>query len=349
METDLKFACLVTIGCFAGPRISEILSLTSGCIIGPEPSADGTLEIYWLQGTIFKNGPGIGGSSHRWVAGARIAGSNDLVPLVEAVTILERLKAAVPSAKTSTLFFGTNNGETLTTNTVSMVMNLSLQRLMKGTPVPDWHFTTLQFRKTFSRFVAHRNRHGISLVAQQLGHTYLATAMGYAGTDSDLNILLQNDIAAETAREILEVASTNVITGGKGDEIRKPLQTFRGLFASDQKFIEIVSKAVANEHLKVFPSEWGICFYHQRASNCGGGISAPNYAIRNPSVCCSCKNLVITEAHRPYHEWRIKEYSRTLETYPNAPVVLSDEWKRKRDDSQKHLDQLTHLKLHPDT
>jgi len=349
LETDLKFSCLVTIGCFAGPRISEILSLASGCIIGPERSADGTIEIYWLQGNIFKNAPGIERSNHKWVAGARITGTNDPVPVVEAVKILERLKEAIPSAKTTTLFFGRVSRETLTTDAVSNIMKLSLSRLLKGTPMREWSFSTHQFRKTFSRFVAQRHRHGFNLVAQQLGHTHIATAMGYAGTDSDLNILLRDEIAAETAREIFEVASTNIMTGGKGDAIRRPLQNFRGLFASETEFIELVSKAVANEHLKVFPSEWGICFYHQRDSKCGGGISTPNHAIRNPAVCGSCKNLVITEIHRPYHEWRVKEFSRVIETHPNAPVILSDEWKLKRDESQKHLDQLNHLKAHPDT
>lgn len=75
----LRTACYIVIDQFCGARDSEMMSLEEGCTV-PGRSRDGSMDILWLHGTIYKTGM----RPHKW-----------LVPPVvqEAVQVLTRLTA----------------------------------------------------------------------------------------------------------------------------------------------------------------------------------------------------------------------------------------------------------------
>lgn len=73
----LRIACLIVIAMFSGMRESELTSLADGCI-DHQPSRDGSCEVTWLRGTIYK----MGMRPKAW----------QVPPVVEeAVTVLTRL------------------------------------------------------------------------------------------------------------------------------------------------------------------------------------------------------------------------------------------------------------------
>jgi len=75
----LRTACYIVIDQFSGARDSEMMSLEEGCIV-PGKSRDGSTDILWLHGTIYKTGM----RPHKW----------PVPPVVEeAVTVLTRLTA----------------------------------------------------------------------------------------------------------------------------------------------------------------------------------------------------------------------------------------------------------------
>jgi len=344
LEIDLRIACVTVIACFAGPRIGEILALRPGCLTGPTLSEDGTLEIYWLTGQIYKNAPGHGqGASHVWVAGARPAGSHDRVPVQKAVEVLELLHRTT-QPDSPTLLFGLSNRAPGHSH---HSLDKALRRIASAPCVSKWHFHSMQFRKTCAHYLSRRHRRGVDLVAELFGHSTLAASLGYVGTDVDFNTEVGKEASDLAAADLLEMANSGAITGPAGERVRGPLLEFRGMFASEAKFVRIVADAVKDGAVKIFPAEWGACFYHAKNSQCGGSIGGPNYAYRTPEKCMQCENLAVSEVHRPYHAWRINQFVAMRNAYPEAAAFQVEEWTTKIQSSQRYIDSLDAQKQTP--
>jgi hypothetical protein len=116
------------------------------------------------------------------------------------------------------------------------------------------------------------------------------------------------------------------------------------MFAAEAQFVQIVADAIKDNLIKIFPAEWGACFYHQRNSQCGGNKDAPNYTLRSPETCMACDNLAVSETHRPYHNWRVQQFQSMLNRYPDAAAFQVVEWTQKRDKSQAYCTRLDQQK-----
>jgi hypothetical protein len=344
LEIELRIACVAIIGCFAGPRLGEMLAFVSGCLTGPTISSDGTLEIFWLNGHIFKNAPGHGqGKAHVWLAGARPVGTTTFVPVVCAIEVLEKLRRAL-APKSATLIFSFIDRSPMHAGMVGPAFKSALHKLLETDREQGWNFHSMQFRKTCAHFMAHRHRRGLGLVAELFGHNSYAMALGYAGTDVDLNADFAKIACGEAALELRDIANSGAVTGVTGERIRVALLEFRGMFAAEAQFVQIVADAIKDNLIKIFPAEWGACFYHQRNSQCGGNKDAPNYTLRSPETCMACDNLAVSETHRPYHNWRVQQFQSMLNRYPDAAAFQVVEWTQKRDKSQAYCTRLDQQK-----
>ncbi|MEV8853714.1 hypothetical protein AB0Z81_27905, partial [Klebsiella pneumoniae] len=86
--------------------------------------------------------------------------------------------------------------------------------------IPDhdgkpWRFSTHQFRKTFARFIARRDRTQLLGLAEHFKHASVAmTARGYVGNDFDLHGLIDHEARAETAAALDRLLAAKRL-GGK--------------------------------------------------------------------------------------------------------------------------------------
>ncbi len=130
------------------------------------------------------------------------------------------------------------------------------------------------------------------------------------------------------------------IAGLMGDNILPSLVSYRAKYTSLDDFIACVDNLTRNSRIRVFPSEWGICYFRTEKSECGG-VDTPNYARRTPSVCLGCENLIVLDQHRPFHAWRVTEYRRLLADRPSAPAIVRADWEEKKDESEIMLRRLS--------
>ncbi len=345
LVSDIRVCAIAIIGCFAGLRIGEILSLSPDCLTGPEQSEEGTLDIFWLNGRIVKNARSMRGSEeHTWVAGARPSGSQTLVPVVRAIEVLNAFRSSFhPHSKT--LIIGLVRDDYLYSSHFSGVFNRVFHRVLsENASVASWSFCSSQFRKTCSYYIGRRHRHGAGLIAEQYGHTRYATSLGYMGTDSDLNADFVREASTDAAEELAALANAGAIGGDSGVRITGALQKFRAKFSNQEDFVRALTLAIQDKEIEVFFAEWGACIYHQGESKCKGGRNSPNYLVRSPDVCLACKNLAISKIHRPFHEWRSEYYQRMVDTYPWAAEVVMNLWIARRDLSKKAIGEIDSAK-----
>jgi hypothetical protein len=107
-----------------------------------------------------------------------------------------------------------------------------------------WRFTPHQFRKTFARLVARRDRSQLMVLADHFKHASIAmTAKGYVGNDFDLEELIDHEGQAETALALDRLLTSDRLAGRMGERILAENAAFRGR-AGEQ----VRRDYVANDH-----------------------------------------------------------------------------------------------------
>jgi hypothetical protein len=321
LHKRIQSAAIIIIGCFAGPRLHEILSLEPGCIRGPVKSEDGCLDIFYIKGATVKVSPNTFGHAREWVAGARPAGVEERMDVVEAVRVLEAIHRAVEPTYPKLIFTALRDmGPTYVT------LSHMLRDFFGTVPASKhWSVSSHQFRKTFARFVSrYDSRHNAAL-SQQLGHVRLAMTDAYAAKDLDLVRLLEREHAEMVSEGFMALLSAKEMAGKKGEEIVRSVARLRAKIADEAEFIAICGRLGRDADIVLHLGEHGACYFRQSAALCGG-VKAPNLAVRTPSMCLECENLVVTEDHRPFWERRVQDNQRLLQDYPDALPALRDKW-----------------------
>ena len=322
LQHRLHAAAIIVIGCFAGLRLHEVLALDPGCIRGPVVSEDGTMELFYLRGTTVKISPRRIGHDREWVAGARPAATDERVVVVEAIRALEALHRAA-RVRYGGLLFSTK--ERNTGYSVRKFQSLLNDFFALVPAAEGWQPTSHQFRKTFARFVSRYDTNHNAALAQQLGHVRLAMTDAYAAKDLDLVRLLEREHAEVVSDGFMALLRAEEMAGKRGEEIVRSVARLRAKIADEAEFIAICGRLGRDANIVLHLGEHGACYFRQSTAACGG-TKAPNLAVRTPTMCLECENLVVTEEHRPFWERRVQDNERLLQDYPDAWPALVEKW-----------------------
>ena len=161
--------------------------------------------------------------------------------------------------------------------------------------------STHQFRKTFARFIARKDRSQLHGLAGHYKHASVAmTSRGYVGSDFDLRQLVDHENRAETATALERMLVSDRLAGRMGERIAAGNARFRGR-AGEQVRQDYVQFILAETDLRIHACDYGWCVFQPEASRCGGEVG-PSEAGRSPAVCLGCANMVIEQQHATY--WR---------------------------------------------
>jgi integrase len=289
-------ACFIVIAGFVGMRASEILSIGAGAIEYRQLGATGARQAY-LVARLFKTVEP-GGRLERWLAPD---------PVVTAVKVLERLSEPLRTASgRDELFLTRNTQYSQVVGISNMHINGRIREFAAFNNVRQhagrpWRFSTHQFRKTFARFVARRDRSQLLALADHLKHVSVAmTAKGYVGTDFDLRQLVDHEGQIETATALDRFLSADRLAGRMGERIAAGNASFRGR-AGEQLRRDYIAFVLKETDLAIHACEYGWCVFQAETSRCGGKL-APDPVGRSPAVCLDCANFVVEPKHAPY--WR---------------------------------------------
>lgn len=315
----LRTACYIVIDQFSGARDSEMMSLEEGCIV-PGKSRDGSTDILWLHGTIYKTGV----RPHKW-----------LVPPVveEAVTVLtqltaplrerlrreevllpERIPMAIASEKAhllkrlhtirkqkNSLFLNPGNqGEVSVLSGVHL--NNNLREFCKHADIVDtdgrpYPLHSHQFRRTYAHFIARAELGDLLTLRDHFGHWSIDMTVYYAdgGADNfeaDLELLemIANEKMGRQIEIIGDYLHTDTPVGNGGHWISAWRSAVRTASNKEVLIAEYAGSLVltGTGHSWCVGSEHGTC--------CGG------LCVFEPQMCVDCNHGLIGPDHRPVWE-----------------------------------------------
>jgi integrase len=295
--SHLVEACFIVIAGFVGMRVSEILSMKVGAIERRLCTETGIEQAY-IVGRLFKTVDDPAGRIERWIAPS---------PVVRAVELLEQLGAPLREESGRSDLFLVKNTQHRTVVRIErgcIVRRINAFANYVGVPLHEghpWQFSSHQFRKSFARFIARRDRSQLLGLAQHFKHVSIAmTARGYVGSDFDLHELVNHESRAETAAALDRFLTSDQLAGRMGERIAAGNARFRGR-AGEQVRRDYIGFVMKETDLGIHACDYGWCVFQQETARCGGEL-APNEAHRSPAVCLSCANMVVEERHVPY--WR---------------------------------------------
>ncbi|TIR05333.1 MAG: hypothetical protein E5X37_27220 [Mesorhizobium sp.] len=297
--THLAEACYIIIAGFVGMRVSEILSTEVGAIEF-HPIGETGVEQAYIVARLFKTVDQHGGRPERWIAPD---------PVVKAVSLLEQLSAPLREASGRRELFlvkNTQYGEIVPVTQMHIGWRINDFARHVGVPMHEgkpWAFSSHQFRKTFARFIARKDRSQLLGLAGHYKHASVAmTARGYVGSDFDLWQLVDHENRAETATALERMLVSDRLAGRMGERIVAGNARFRGR-AGEQVRQDYIEFVLAETDLRIHACDYGWCVFQPETSRCGGEVG-PSEAGRSPAVCLSCANMVIEPQHAPYWQDR---------------------------------------------
>ena len=318
--SHLVEACFIVIAGFVGMRVSEILSIKVGAI-ERRPIGDTAVEQAYIVARMFKTVSDPAGRLECWIAPS---------PVVCAIALLERLSERLRQASGRDELFlvkNTQHGEIVPVTNMHIGFRINGFAHDVGVPLHEgrrWQFTTHQFRKTFARFIARRDRSQLLGLAEHFKHASVAmTAKGYVGSDFDLHQLVDHESCVETAAALDRLLTSDRLAGRMGERIASGNARFRGR-AGEQVRRDYVAFVMNETDLRIHACDYGWCVFQPETARCGGE-AAPNEAHRSPTVCLSCVNMVVEERHAPYwHDRRCRNLALMDHAPPLTQAVLSE-------------------------
>jgi integrase len=314
LVAHLTEACFIVIAGLVGMRVSEILSMQVGCIERKPIGETGVVQAY-VVARMFKTVDDPRGRIERWLAPE---------PVVRAVEILERL--SLPLRKASErreLFLVKNRKSGDIISVTNIQISSRIRQFAAYVDVPHhegkpWPFRPHQFRKTFARFIARRDRSQLMALADHFKHASIAmTAKGYVGNDFNLRDLIDQEGQTETALALGRILTSDRLAGRMGERIMAESAAFRGR-AGEQVRRDYIAFVLAETDLRVHACDYGWCVFQPEAARCGG-VAGPNEVARCASTCLGCANFVVDGRHRGYWQERLERNEALLEN-ASAPT-----------------------------
>lgn len=329
-ETALQNSCIIIIMYITGIRVSELLSLKSGCVYC-DKSSDGIVDQYFLRGKLLKGH----NKDEKWVI---------LQPVYQAIGILDHLTSYYRNTfKTDNLFFSSNlvrqNNAGGTKIFTASGVDKSFRRSITATTIInrfknlvefynsdknfedipkvdgiDWQLNSRQFRRTLAKHIA-REPFGIIAGALQYKHAQTAIFEGYAGSDPAWSTLLKNEetlASIDFLSDLYYDIEEGDVGGIKGKEFVEDFE-FKGM-AGDRRKDEIsyfINSHRGNFH--VGPLNY--CFFDPEKAKC---LNSPSSTTPVFSKCMpdKCANSCISTRHLPNWEHQADEINQLLGAKP---------------------------------
>jgi len=311
---NLVTACYVIIAMFSGVRDSEMMSLGKGCVV-PGRSKDGSTDILWLHGTIYKTGE----RPKKWL----------VPPIVQtAVRVMERYatpfwrKLEEESSRTALdkgslgadaaarrekisrhqgkLFLG---ADTKFQGAVSVVsgdyMNWRLKRFcaqfnILGPKGVRWSLASHQFRRTFAYNYAKSQMGDLLYLQEHFGHRSLDMTLLYGdggidGYDTDVDLL--TEIAKAKQERQVEILGGLVDGDGPLANGERWLGDWRRTVRTAKNRDELIAELADSISLTGTGHSW--------CAGSAGGTGCGSLCIFEPDMCTECDWAIISTEHLP--------------------------------------------------
>jgi len=297
----LTDACFVVIAGFVGMRVSEILSIEAGAIERRAIGKTGIKQAY-VVARMFKTVDDRSGRIERWLAPDAV---------VRAVEVMERVSLRmrqVSGRRELFLVKGWQPEQFVPITNMHIGFRINEFAACVGVPHHEgkpWAFSPHQFRKTFARFIARKDRSQLLALADHFKHASVAmTSKGYVGNDFDLKQLISHEGQAETAVALDRFLASDRLAGRMGERITGMNAAFRGR-AGEQVRKDYIAFILGETDLAIHACDYGWCVFQNETARCGGDVG-PSEIGRSPATCLGCANFVVDARHRGYWQDRHK-------------------------------------------
>ncbi|AMY20336.1 MULTISPECIES: hypothetical protein [Nocardiaceae] len=303
LTRSLIAACYVVIAFLSGMRDSEVKHLKRGCVRTVRDER-GVAYRWYVSGTAFKGERDAAGTPATWVVGE---------PVARAIAVLERLQ---PKSRdwlfahldVSCRYSSSENRVYSSKATCSQVKSLTLwvnayvESRARDDGIPDWHFTTRQFRRTLAWFIARRP--GGSLAgAIQYRHLSVQMFEGYAGTsDSGFRAEVEAEEALARGEHLLAMIDSHQhegLAGPAGQEAMTRLKGFSvesgfaGQIINDPNRLKRIMKKGGPE---VYPGRYATCVFNPEKALCRHKTDLHGFSHPTTEECkpLHCRNVALT-------------------------------------------------------
>ncbi|EGI75806.1 Phage integrase [Hylemonella gracilis ATCC 19624] len=122
-------------------------------------------------------------------------------------------------------------------------------------------------------------------------------------------LLMLEDAELNDMREGYRRLLTATAVAGKGAEQLELMrqEVASGKFQGKASMEAMIEAQIKRGILKLAPCSWGYCAYEQSLSACRGTQHRPNDVTRNPALCASCSNFLVTSEHKSFWEERYQQ------------------------------------------
>ncbi|HDS1545989.1 TPA: integrase [Stenotrophomonas maltophilia] len=318
-----------------GLKLSHINNPLDG-IVTIHQSSDGLMDIFMINGVSAKGRK----TDHAWTAGLRPCGT-DYVPIP--IVALEALRRVLepwrvlkgPGTRDLLLSFTEARSLPLHAKYLGRFTAMRIAQLQrefavemlvskKGVSAEDaWRQTRsirpLRWRKTFAHYIYRTKPSLLGALRDHYRHmSERITETGYIGSDAALLEDLQGEREMEAGQFFLEVTTGQAVTAGPAkrliakykDDLARSINSMDGDTAIDKaralvrvSGFEMWTGTYASCLINVLPGE--------SACNPDAELLAdwrhPDFGIRSPTMCASCRCCLILPEHREFWQRRLEE------------------------------------------
>lgn len=314
----LRTACYIVIDLFSGLRDSEMMSLGENCIALGK-SRDGSLDVLWLHGTIYKTGV----RTKKWLVPPVVSEAISVLsrltaPFREALRQEEReieaqIEAAISTEKKRLVkrinVVGKHKNKLFLGKKDSSISVLSGSRMRDhlnrfcadsnilgedGQPYP---LSSHQFRRTYARFMARAELGDLLTLRDHFGHWSIDMTTFYADGGADeyeadtelLEMVAEEKLSRQN--EIMEGyldSDAPLANGGHW------LKDWRSTVRTATNKEALIAEYAGTITLNGTGHSW--CIGNARGAGCGG------LCVFEAKMCVDCNYGIIGQEHRPV--WR---------------------------------------------
>jgi integrase len=324
LSTELSYlqtACFVLIAFATGMRLSELLSMRSGCCqIETSPEQP---DLIWLHSRVFKMQGVPDGRETKWLGGPVCA---------KAVLVLERLGSNVRRhARAPYLWMPIPSTHGRYRTSTPLLQPTILRRLrlyvtmlgLKNSKGQTYHIHPHMFRRTFARYVVRYDTTNLLALKEHFKHISLSMTDYYVGSDLELWTLMEEETERVSIESFDKALRAEQLAGPGGVRLRKKVNAaiaegrlekeFRGEAGAHLRKRMIIDLVEAGQ--RIYPcASSNYCWFHVESALCTDG-DRPVLKHCNPGA---CSNSIITVEHKPHWERVRNDCEALMQDRPQA-------------------------------
>jgi integrase len=311
----LRTACYIVIAEFSGIRNSEVMSLAVNCII-PGTSRDGSTDILWLHGTLYKTGV----RPKKWLVPSIIKDAVEVLTCLtaplraklrqEEPELEQRLALSIPKGKARLIkrlhtvrkqkekLFLTKSAHSIGSVLCGDSINSDLQAFCSdlgilGEDKQPYPLHSHQFRRTYARFIARSELGDLLTLRDHFGHWSIDMTVYYAdgGADeyeSDTELLEM--IAEEKMTRQFEIMGSYLGSDAPLANGSHWLKQWRSSVRTATNKEDLIAEYAGSITLTGTGHSW--CVGTDRGTCCGG------LCVFEAQMCVDCNHGLIGPEHR---------------------------------------------------